>query len=154
MFDVSRIDNLDLIPVHVHRGPSHICPNEGSFLDVFYSTSLFRVNHYAGSIESYFRTYDERRKIHKEKFEAASRVNSGVIYDAQPWLQAFLDNVGIKTATFLLQGVGKNSGVLFEPNEALSYDQHKYTDKIKKKINIYRSNHILRKRVNRKTRSD
>ena len=156
MFDVSRIGVEDLIPVHVHRGPSSVCPNDGSFLDVFYSTSLLRVNHYAGLFESYFRTQDERKVAHKLKYDAASKVDFGSIYDAKPWLMTFIENVGLVNAAYLLQGIGNHTGAVYEPNERLTSQQYKFIedtigdrDRMKERLKFLRSHPALAKRKSR-----
>jgi len=115
MFDLSRVSLDDLLPVHIHRGPSNVCRNEGAFIDVFYTTSLFRIQHYAGSFKSYFRTDDDRRHVERNKFMVASNIDKGALYDIRPWLEAFVKNVGNSKARKLLSGVGTYSNDVYQP---------------------------------------
>ena len=47
-----------------------------------------RVNHYLGSWEAYSAKADKRRT--REKYDERSGLSVGVMYDAQPWLNAFV----------------------------------------------------------------
>jgi len=103
--DVSHISEDDLTKFRgVHR-PIELCRK--AYTDVYYSQALLRVNHYLGSWEAYSAKADKRRT--REKYDERSGLSAGVMYDAQPWLSAFVKNVGLKNARYLLQGVGDYS---------------------------------------------
>ena len=150
MFDVSKISKTHLMPIHVHRGPSSVCRNEGSFLDIFYSTSIFRVHHYAGSYQSYFRTKDERRKVEKERFLTGSKIDYGVTYDATFWLTAFIDQVGDRKARYLLKDVGKLSGTIHEPD---SVDESKAYHRVPNDYELNERLKQIRKRLKHRKRN-
>ena len=104
MFDVSRIPIEYLKPsIHEHQGVGYTDDSES----IFYSESLLRINHYLGSWDAYQRPDDDRRS--RKDFEERARVNNGKMYSTTPWLNAFIENVGIAKAKLLLEDVGDYS---------------------------------------------
>ena len=99
MIDVSRVAYNDLSPVRAHKA-SPSCSQEDPFEDVYYAESLLRVQHYIGSIEAYISKGDKRRP--RNKYLIGSRIDEGTTFDTQPWLKAFIDNVGLENALYLL----------------------------------------------------
>ena len=103
MLDVSRIPFEHLRPViHEHLGVGYT----DDYDSVFYSQSLFRVNHYLGSWDAYSREGDDRRN--RNDYRGKARINEGTTFDMQPWLEAFVQNVGIDRALKLLEGIGEH----------------------------------------------
>ena len=102
MIDVSRIPIQHLKPfVHEHQGVGY----NDDFESIFYSQSLLRIHHYLGSWEAYKRPDDDRRS--KVDFERKAYVDHGIpLYDTIPWVDAFIENVGIVNAKALLEGSG------------------------------------------------
>ena len=100
MIDVSRVTYDDLSPVRAHKASSS-CLQEDPFEDVYYSESLLRVQHYIGPFEAYISKNDQRKP--KDKYLVGSRINEGAVFDVQPWLEAFINNVGLENALYLLE---------------------------------------------------
>jgi len=127
LVDVSRVSYEDLaftsfgakVRVNAHR-PFLIC--DPSVTNVDYDTSHFRVQHYLGNWDAYSARSDLRRQ--KEKFQEKNNPANiaGPIYDAQPWLKAFVKSMGsTEVATKFLRGVGGEYGYgkrYKEPEEA------------------------------------
>ena len=70
-----------------------------------HETSLFRINHYLGSMEAFLSRTDERRSV--QKYLNNSKDKPLLSYDMQGWLQSFVHEVGYDKAKELLHGVGK-----------------------------------------------
>lgn len=74
-----------------------------------FGTSYFRVNHYLDSFEAYSYRNDARadtrncRRCYDDKGKVAGKQKDE---DMQPWLNAFVSNVGYEKAKALLAGAG------------------------------------------------
>lgn len=102
LIDVSRVSYraLSRRATSVHRPLGQLC-RRGS---TKYEESVLRVHHYKGSWESYSSKSDVRRS--RVIFDEAAHVSAGQNYDLQPWLNAFVEKMGIDDAKVLLQGAG------------------------------------------------
>jgi len=108
IIDVSRIP-MDAFPakaLNIHRPLFYYCRRDHPR----YMTSLFRVNHYLDSWKAYTYRNDARssQRQCKECYEEkSSGANAGFDDDIRPWLKEFVQSVGRKKATMLLEGTGK-----------------------------------------------
>eukprot|EP00588_Corethron_pennatum_P000311 CAMPEP_0194282560 /NCGR_PEP_ID=MMETSP0169-20130528/23396_1 /TAXON_ID=218684 /ORGANISM="Corethron pennatum, Strain L29A3" /LENGTH=486 /DNA_ID=CAMNT_0039027921 /DNA_START=14 /DNA_END=1474 /DNA_ORIENTATION=- len=74
-----------------------------------FNDALFRVHHYSGSWESFSFKSDGRRT--KEDYKKKNDILDPLLSDdMRPWLQAFVNKVGIRVAQELLRDTGKVEG--------------------------------------------
>ena len=107
LIDISRVSfsQLDYKDVQsIHRPFSSIC----RYKHILYLDSLLRVQHYLGSWESYQSRSDPRRS--RSIFDEKSMINEGTSWDVLPWLNRFVNLVGMRNAEYLLKGVGGQAG--------------------------------------------
>ena len=105
---------------NIHNPQKRICGlsgHTGSNAD--YLASVFRINHYSsGTLETYAERANDRRSSNQNlTFSRFQSRNVAPIYeddDVRPWIQWFVDKVGIEEATRLLVKPLKKAYTLFE----------------------------------------
>ena len=108
IIDLTKLDLEDIpdrIVKNVHRPLPHPhCP--ASFIDD--KDSIFRINHYVGSWESYsFRQDSRGLEEMKRMYRIKSIIAGGGKEDTiTSWIDGFLESVGYNTAIKLLNGAG------------------------------------------------
>jgi len=98
----------DLKVINVHR-INQECGGRGSAFPN-YATSLFRINHYAGSKESFLlkehhkhNEASSRRSDQGKTFDFRAKVDHAKSFDMQGWIQSFSNDVGMNKAKELLR---------------------------------------------------
>jgi hypothetical protein len=107
LLDVSKSQNNFLQNFFtIHRPSFKMCP-KAYFMPRHYAESLLRIHHYLGSWEQYSARVDDRR--HRGAFDTKAKPATayGPNYDIRPWLNVFVDKMGLQKAQRLLQGVGE-----------------------------------------------
>jgi len=115
-FDVSKIFSI-------HRLWTKKCPR-GNHSSKYFAESLLRVQHYLGSWEAYSSRRDSRRNYETFK-KKESLLTYGPAYDIQPWLEFFINDIGLETAKQLLSDrlpIG-NAGDLRSKSRAANNDK-------------------------------
>lgn len=74
-----------------------------SFIGMDYIASIFRINHYAGTLESFEERQHDVRMGRNESFGKRNVKPVGEDDDVRPWISAFVAKVGVKEAQRLLQ---------------------------------------------------
>ena len=69
-----------------------------------FPTSILKIHHYIGSWEQYSARSDVRRS--REVYDKFASVDQGRNYDLVPWLQRFIDIVGVEKSHVLLESAG------------------------------------------------
>lgn len=108
ILDVSRVDSSLFVPtdqVMVHLPSKTHCRGE-EHLWVLNSYSPIIVHHYAGTWEQWSHRKDTRGRRTKEKY-ALLQYDKTTDDHIRPWLQQFVNQVGIWQARNLLRDVGK-----------------------------------------------
>lgn len=114
LLDVSRLSWDRLSPERIfsiHRPITPECPRN-YFGPKAYGDSLFRVNHYLGSWESYAMRSDIRRS--RQSYNEKAGFADGPSFEMRPWLSRFVEQVGVQKAQFLLE----RNMVSVQPKEA------------------------------------
>jgi hypothetical protein len=111
IIDVSRIPP-HLLEGDFRAGSAHlpirkVCPS--AYVDYVLPLG---VHHYVGGAETVFVRDDARQTRKTDQWEGfASRQDGGADDEIRPWLQAFIDLVGLRQAKFLLRNAGVVSKV-------------------------------------------
>ena len=105
LVDVSKI-NRKLLEnsFSIHRPIRRICP-AAYYRGKSYHHSLFRVHHYLGSWEYYSTNMGDKANSVEYQEKALASSAHGPNYDIKPWLNAFIEKVGVVNAQYLLKGV-------------------------------------------------
>lgn len=108
---VSSAENITVIDVH--RPIQGECPEAPKrSKGVLVPHSPLTVNHYVGTREQFLFRDDVRKdtgRNQQEVFEQYKDLDFGQDDGMQPWLQGFVNKVGLETAMYLLEGVGEVS---------------------------------------------
>ena len=107
IIDVSRVEWDDLQPVvSIHRPIRSLCGQRR--LHIRSPDQFFLINHYLGTWEQYSYRQDSRtgKERSREMFAQAQKLDEGCDDEVRPWLQGFVQEVGINEAKRLLEGVG------------------------------------------------
>ena len=97
----SQMDSKRLFSIH--RPLVEECPSDWIGPRA-YVNSILRVNHYLGSWTAYNSRIDSRRS--REIFDKKAKTTYGPSYEIRPWLQQFINDVGIHHAQRLFEGIG------------------------------------------------
>mmetsp|Transcript_24241 Transcript_24241/g.56886 ORF Transcript_24241/g.56886 Transcript_24241/m.56886 type:complete len:277 (-) Transcript_24241:58-888(-) len=107
LIDLSRVPWNDLKPVDsIHRPIRSMCGQRK--LHIRKSQQVVVINHYLGSLEQYLFRDDSRQGNERslQQYNKAKRVQSETDDDVRPWLEGFVENEGVATASRLLEGAG------------------------------------------------
>jgi len=101
--DVSRLNPQRIIVKNPHRPLWAYCPRSELFTEIM--DNLFVIHHYAGTWEQYTFRDDFRAMKTKQAFDQYN--NRNLDDDAiRPWLDGFVQDKGVETASALLKDVG------------------------------------------------
>jgi len=90
--------------IHNPLALRQVCGKHGdSFLGMDYISSIVRIHHYAGTVESFNERMHDVRRGRNESFQKRNVKPVGETDDVRPWIQAFVNKVGTKEAQRLLQ---------------------------------------------------
>mmetsp|Transcript_12895 Transcript_12895/g.21127 ORF Transcript_12895/g.21127 Transcript_12895/m.21127 type:complete len:607 (+) Transcript_12895:42-1862(+) len=111
MIDVSQIPSEKLLVEadNVHAPLCHYCHRPVWFYSPHYVKSLFRVNHYLDSFEAYTYRKDIRVELRQsiDRYHSLGKEgNHSMDIEGSPWLQEFVQEMGIENAKMLLAGAG------------------------------------------------
>jgi hypothetical protein len=108
IIDVSRLTDSDIEEGGlVHRPLTAVCPSETVWMD--YGKIPFGIHHYLGSWESYSFRDDARKGTLRgsETWEVRANVTAGGPDDEiRPWIQGFVNSMGVRKAKRLLRNAG------------------------------------------------
>jgi hypothetical protein len=108
MLNVQQIKTFPVVVYNPHRPVFEICPSpQGSTL----LSSPFYLNHFVGSWEAYSYRDDIRkgRERSYDAYLAKSRHNHIFESKISPWMEAFMEQVGLERGTILLKDSGLDS---------------------------------------------
>jgi len=107
LIDLSRVPWEELKPVDsIHRPIRSLCGQRK--LHIRKSDQVLVINHYLGSLEQYTFRDDSRQGNERslEQYNKAKRVQSETDDAIRPWLEGFVEQEGISTASKVLKDVG------------------------------------------------
>lgn len=106
MIDVSKVPwdlLVDEQVVTIHTPIRDVCPYNGiSGSGYDYISSVFRLHHYAGTFRSFQERQNDGRRTRSQTFHLRDVEPVGENDDLRPWIQAFVNKVGIADAVELL----------------------------------------------------
>ena len=102
LLDLSAIpkEEFDDVVFSIHRPIRKFCHVSSNLDYSRFRRQPIAVNHYVGSWERYGRKSDKRRD--RQKYDIKASVNKGVDDGIRPWLQGFVDTMGLSSAKTLL----------------------------------------------------
>lgn len=105
--------NLNRIPISaihqnytrtIHNPLAQVCGRHAhQFIGMDFISSILRINHYAGTRESFQERLHDSRLGRGESFDKRNVQPLGENEDLRPWIAAFVKKVGLKKAQRLLQ---------------------------------------------------
>ena len=106
MIDVSKVDwdlLVDEQVVTIHNPVKAVChPNGVSGSGYDFIASLFRLNHFAGTLRAFRERQDDHRRTRLNQFHERDVDPVGEDDDIRPWIKAFVTKVGVQAANELL----------------------------------------------------
>jgi hypothetical protein len=106
MIDVSKVDwdlLVDEQVVTIHNPLKAVCPRNGvSGSGYDFIASLFRLNHFAGTLPAFRERQEDHRRTRLSEFHERDVDPVGENDDVRPWIKAFVKKVGIQAAIELL----------------------------------------------------